>query len=331
VPRRAGLSIAVAMASYQGARFISDQLSTILRQSLTPKELVVSDDGSTDDTVEIAQSVIPGARERGIAMRVISHRGDRAVASNFHYAVSQTSAELVALADQDDFWLEGKLQALSAHFVGNPNLLMVHSDAELVDESGALIGIRVLDSLRITRAERSNLLTGQGIRALVRRNLVTGSTAMVRRELLELAGPIPEGWLHDEWWALVAASRGGLVLDPGVYQYYRQHSANQVGASKSGWQRLVQRFAEPQEEFRARHRIRHRGLEAFVESPSWSGSPEARQLLRGRLRHYTWQATLPASRPARLGHIARELLAGGYHRYRRGMFDALRDLFQPAP
>ncbi|MFZ9106169.1 MAG: hypothetical protein ACO2ZT_05865, partial [Pontimonas sp.] len=169
-----------------------------------------------------------------------------------------------------------------------------------------------------------------GIKALVRRNLVTGSTSMIRRDLVRRAGAIPSGWLHDEWWALVAATTDGLVLNPHTLGLYRQHDDNQVGATRSGWQRLMERFAEPQIEFRERHRERHEGLQAYVESPLWSGTEEAGSLIAGRLRHYQWQSALPASRAGRIPAILGRVAAGEYSRYRRGVFDALRDLLQPS-
>jgi glycosyltransferase involved in cell wall biosynthesis len=317
------------MATFNGGRFLEAQLRSILDQTRLPDEIVISDDGSTDDTVAIARSFRAEARRNGIRFAVVSHKRPSGVAANFSHAVSKIHSDLVALSDQDDVWLPNKLEILSGVLESDPSLLMVHSDAELVDELGKPLGMTVLESLRITGGEKHHLVTGHGIKAVVRRNLVTGSTAMIRRELVSRAGAIPEGWLHDEWWALVAATTDGLVLNPRTLGLYRQHDDNQVGATRSGWQRLMERFAEPQIEFRERHRVRHEGLQGYVESPHWSGTEEARSLLDGRLRHYQWQSTLPASRVARIPAVLGRFVVGEYSRYRRGAFDALRDLLQP--
>jgi len=323
------LNVAVAMATYNGGRFLEAQLRSILDQTRLPEEIVISDDGSTDDTLAIAQSFRAEAKRKGIRFSVVIHKGHSGVSANFSHAVSKTRSDLVALCDQDDVWLPNKLEILSGVLEPDPSLLMVHSDAELVDDSGKPLGMTVLESLRITGGERHNLVTGHGIKALVRRNLVTGSTSMIRRDLVARAGVIPSGWLHDEWWALVAATTDGLVLNPHTLGLYRQHDDNQVGANRSGWERLMERFAEPQTEFRKRHRERHKGLQGYVKSPHWSGTEEARSLIDGRLRHYQWQSTLPASRMARIPAILGRVAAGEYFRYRRGVFDALRDLMQP--
>ncbi len=323
--------VAVAMATFNGERFIAEQLESILYQTRLPNEIVISDDHSTDKTLAVAQKILePACAERGIDLTIVSHDGPAGVSANFHHAVSQTTADVIALADQDDVWHAAKLETLVSHFEALPELLMVHSDADLIDEAGESLGMGVLDSLRITGRERHDLVTSRGIRALVRRNLVTGQTALIRRSLVELSADIPEGWVHDEWWALVAASMDGLLLDPRVFQSYRQHPGNEIGASKSGWDRLKERFSEPQSAFRNRHRVRHQGLERFMDAPSWPGNEEATDLLRGRLRHYEWQAQLPASHLLRIGPILWKLMARDYSRYRRGFFDAMRDFLQPA-
>ena len=326
------LRVAVAMATFNGERFIAEQLESILSQTRLPDEIVISDDHSSDKTLAVAKKILePACAESGIDLTIVSHDGPAGVSANFHHAVSQTTADVIALADQDDVWHAEKLETLVSHFEALPELLMVHSDADLIDEAGELLGMGVLDSLRITGRERHDLVTSHGIRALVRRNLVTGQTALIRRSLIEVAGEIPEGWVHDEWWALIAASMDGLLLDPRVFQSYRQHAGNEIGASKSGWEELKERFSEPQSAFRDRHKVRHQGLERFMDAPLWPGHAEATNLLRGRLRHYEWQAQLPASQFLRLGPIVWKLVTGEYSRYRRGVFDAMRDFLQPAP
>jgi hypothetical protein len=72
------------------------------------------------------------------------------------------------------------------------------------------------------------------------------------------------------------------------------------------------------------------GLQAYLSSALWTGTEEARSLLEGRLSHYHWQATLPSPRIARIPSVMGRLFKGEYASYRRGAFDAMRDLFQPA-
>ena len=320
-------SLSVVMATFNGEAFIEAQLDSILSQTRLPDEIVICDDGSTDNTLAIVKRIKAQAAS-SVSWQVETNKTSLGVAGNFFHAATLATGDLIALADQDDWWVPGKLQTLENTLV-NKDALLVHSDAELVDEGGNLLGMSVTDSLRMTRGERRGLIAGRGLAQLVRRNLVTGHTVMMRRSVVEVAGEIPPGWLHDEWWALIAASHGRVVLCPQILGHYRQHEINQVGATRSGFARLMERFGEPQEDFRARHRIRHEGLAEYLETHESSVPEASSRLLRGRIAHYTWQATLSSSRLPRLGPVLWRVVTGNYHRYRRGIFDALRDLMQP--
>lgn len=322
-------TLSVVIATFNGEKFIDDQLHSILSQTRLPDEIVVSDDGSTDDTLEIIRT-----RQRQAPPEVSWQflKGDAPLgpAHNFLRGVRAARGDLIALSDQDDWWFPKKLATLEKVLLADPGLLLVHSDAELVDESGALTGVTLSESLRMTAGERRGLRRGRALRQLVRRNLVTGHTVVMKKQVVDMAGHIPEGWLHDEWWALIAAAHGGVVFYPGVLGHYRQHAVNQVGASRSGVAEARARFHETQEEFRRRHATRHEGLAAFLAEAGSRLPESSRALLAGRMNHYAWQASLPRAKMARAGKIAGRFFTGDYRRYRRGLFDALRDLMQPS-
>jgi glycosyltransferase involved in cell wall biosynthesis len=322
------LTVSVVVATFNGEKFLTEQLRSIIGQSRLPEEIVITDDGSTDATLDIVQRVKADAPGE-IAWRVVKQKTPLGVARNFAAGVAVATSNLVALADQDDWWAPDKLAILVTYFATDPSRLLVHSDAELVNESGRLLGMTLSDSLRMTRSERRGLIAGRALRQLVRRNLVTGHTVLMRRDVVRKAGEIPPGWLHDEWWALVAAGLGGAVFCPKALGHYRQHEVNQVGATKSGLARLMERFSEPQSAFRARHALRHEGLGRFLESTANPFDAQATRLLQSRISHYAWQATLSPSRLIRVLPILGRVVRGDYYRYRRGMFDALRDFFQP--
>jgi len=325
-----GPTVSVVVATFNGAPFLAAQLESILEQSRLPDQVVITDDGSTDNTLEVV-ALASRSAPQSIVWTVVENSGEsRGPAKNFESGVALATGDFIALADQDDWWFPKKLAVLESILTASPELLLVHSDADLVDQGGHLLGMTVLDSLRVTSGERRNLVRGGGLAALVRRNLVTGHTVMLRRQLLEMAGPIPPGWLHDEWWALVAAAHGQLRLYPKTLGHYRQHPVNQVGASRSGVKRLSERFREPQGEFRRRHDTRHDGLAEFLRRSGEHLPPESVALLSGRIDHYAWQAGLSPSRWARVFPIIGVMARGGYRRYRRGLFDAVRDLVQPS-
>ena len=105
--------ISVVLCTYNGARFVGEQVESILRQVPAPGELVLGDDASTDDTVALVERL---AAEHGVALVVRRHETALGVRGNFADALQHASGDLIALSDQDDIWHDGKLARLEAAF-----------------------------------------------------------------------------------------------------------------------------------------------------------------------------------------------------------------------
>jgi len=259
-------------------------------------------------------------------VRIDTHPHPRGPAQNFSQALSLASGELIALADQDDVWHPDKLATQVAWFGKDPGLLLLHTDALLVDRGGKPTG-SLFASLRVTRTERAALVGGQGIRALLRRNLVTGATVMLRSTLVDVATPIPAGWMHDEWLGLVAALHDGLAWDPAQLIHYRQHDANQVGASSLSAAEAKSRLGERRSVFFAKKRQRNQALIALLEaSPDWLLEHSA-ALLVAKMEHDQWRAELPDNRLHRIIPVLGRVPKGHYQRFARGYIDVVRDLW----
>ncbi len=320
-------SVSVALCTRNGAAYVAEQVRSILTQSPAPVELVVGDDASSDDTLEIVERTVAESGS-GVALRILRHDPPLGVVGNFAATIAATRGDLVALSDQDDVWASGKLAALTARFAADPDLLLVHSDARLVDGSGAPLGIALLDALEATRGERAGLERGDAFAVLLRRNLVTGATVVFRRRLLEAAAPFPADWVHDEWLAVLAAALGTLRLHPAPLIDYRQHGANEIGARKPTTADRMARLREEREE-RAARLVRR--SQALVDRLERVGAPPARvAAARAKLAHETARSRLPRARFARVPGILAGAVSGRYSRYSRGAIDILRDLAQPA-
>jgi glycosyltransferase involved in cell wall biosynthesis len=233
------------------------------------------------------------------------------VSGNFASALTKARGEFIALADQDDVWEPDRLEKALAHF--HDGVLLVHSDATLIDASGSPTGT-LMSALRLTSSERRNLLSGRALDALLRRNVVTGATTMIRSSLLEHALPIPEGWVHDEWLALVAAAQGGVVFQEDPLIRYRQHGNNEIGASKTDYDEATRRLREKRSEFFARKLRRNDGIAALLEKkPAWLDSV-AHSSLAAKVEFDQWRSTLPSSRVRRLVPVLRRWFTGHYGR-----------------
>ncbi|WP_298439771.1 glycosyltransferase family 2 protein [Geobacter sp.] len=220
--------VSIALATYNGARFLEEQLASLFAQSYPALEIIATDDGSSDGTVEILRRYEQEGRIRFVA-------NDRRLGfcRNFERALSLCSGEYIALADQDDVWDRGKIEILVRE-LGDSSL--IYSDAELIDAAGKPL------APSLVAASGIRPLAGHCFRELVCNSSVTGCTALFRRELLDLALPFPEEEpFHDWWLSLVASCRGGLrFLDTPLVRY-RQHAANAAGASEDAgfWERAV--------------------------------------------------------------------------------------------
>ncbi len=324
--------ISVVLCTHNGAEYVGRQVLSILTQDPEPGELVLGDDASTDGTVGIVEQLVEQHRAEGGRVELVVRRHDPAlgVVANFADALQQARGELIALSDQDDEWRPGKLAAVAAAFDADPSLLLVHSDARLVDAQGAPLGMTVLEALEITAGERAGLERGDAFATLLRRNLVTGATAVLRRELLAMAMPFPAGWVHDEWLAAIAAAAGTLRLLPQPLIDYRQHGANQIGARRPGMRDRWNKLREPREPRAARMVARSAALVDALVRLSGAIPPEHLAGARAALAHETRRRSLPRVRVARIPRVLASAARGEYARYSRGSIDVLRDLVQPA-
>jgi glycosyltransferase involved in cell wall biosynthesis len=218
--------VIVVLSAYNGARHIAEQIESIRAQSFTDWKLVVRDDGSTDDTVDIVNSL--SARDDRIEL-VTDARGNVGPWASFGELltiVHDRGADYVFLADQDDVWLPDKLKeqlSLLRSIENKPGL--IHSDLKIVDEDLREIHRSFIEF------QRSSYDASDPLRTLLIHNAVVGCTIGVNRALLDFALPIPRGAWHDWWLALSAAATGTIKCTRDSTVLYRQHSHNVVGGA----------------------------------------------------------------------------------------------------
>ncbi len=322
--------VSVALCTYNGARFVEEQIRSICAQTLPPHEIVLSDDGSSDDCVAVARRAheacvaSSGQRVSEIRLRVLQNQTALGVTRNFEQAIKACEGDYIALCDQDDVWHPEKLARLVGALQSGRRPSLVHADARLVDSQGRPLGATLFGSLAVSRAEFDQVHRGHAFDVLLRRNLVTGATTVFRRSLLEYALPFPADWLHDEWVGLVAAARGGVDLLEWCCIDYRQHGANQVGAGKLGLPGMVRKALAPRGDDAARRSVRAQLLVERLEVMAVPGPMVEKA--RMKLLHQLRRAALPRSRVARLFPIAREWASGRYASYDYGVQGVIRDV-----
>lgn len=220
--------ISILLATYHGERFLTEQLDSILAQSVTDWTLFVRDDCSTDGTSAILKEYAERYPDK---IRVtVADRPSGGAKWNFFQLCRTVRDDYVMLCDQDDVWLPDKIECtlhamkLLESEAGADVPLLVHTDLTVVDAQLNVLSDS-LCAFQSISPERNTL------RNVVVQNNVTGCTAMYNRALAEEIDEVPEVLVMHDWWiALLAAALGrtGFVARPTML--YRQHGGNSVGA-----------------------------------------------------------------------------------------------------
>ncbi|NUU04759.1 glycosyltransferase [Leifsonia sp. C5G2] len=318
--------VSVALCTHNGARYLADQLHSIAQQSRPVDELLVSDDDSTDTTVDLVEDFAERSADRA-NVSVTVNRPALGVTKNFESVLARATGDVVLLSDQDDVWDPDKARVLAAR-LDPARAQLVFTDATIVDGAGVSADETLFGNLRVSEAELAAVESGRAAETLLRRNIVTGATAGMTRRLIELALPIPESWVHDEWLAVSAAFLGDVLVDRRALTSYRLHGANEIGATRLGARAALGRLTESRSGRNARLLERARALaERYGDHPAVR--PDLREAVRAKLAHEEVRSAYPASRLRRVRPVLAQLRSGSYARFGLGAQDVLRDLVQP--
>ncbi|WP_164990415.1 glycosyltransferase family 2 protein [Agromyces albus] len=330
-PGSATPRVSVALGTHNGARYLREQLESILGQGHPVDEIVLSDDASGDGTVELAERVIEEHRAADAAtpaLIVLRNPTPLGVTANFEQALLAASGDVIALSDQDDVWHPDRVErALAAH-ARPAGAELVAAEARLVDDDGEPLGFTLFETLGVDAQLRRRLESDAAFDELLKRNVLTGATMMVRRELVLRAAPFPRSWVHDEWLAVVAAVGGGLAVVDEPLIDYRQHDANQIGVTRLGLGGRFGRLRAPRTERNERLLARASALSERLPQLA-TRNPMVAERVLDKLAHERVRSSLPSRRVARLGPVVREWRTGRYDRFGLGAQDVLRDLVQP--
>jgi glycosyltransferase involved in cell wall biosynthesis len=318
------MQLSVAMAVFQGAAYLGRQLESIAAGAVLPDELVVCDDGSTDSTPAIVERFAAAA-----PFPVRLQRSDRRLgtAANFARAIGLCRGEWIVLADQDDIWRPEKLARLRQAILRDPALALVFHDAELVGLRGEPLGRRLWQAVRFGRRQQRQVRAGRLLDALLRHNTVTGATMAFRACHRDLLLPIPEGWVHDAWIALVlsAIAPAAALAEPLVD--YRQHPAQQIGQPRRGLWAQYRRARERGVEHYDRLAAQYEAARERLLGAAPLARPDALQAIATKCLHFRAKARMRSSLAARVPLVLGELVRLRYARYSSGWRSLAQDLF----
>jgi len=199
--------VSVVLSTYNGEKYLAEQIDSILKQTDRPLELVISDDASTDRTKE----VLKGYADNPL-VTIFYQPKNLGLTRSFESACDHSKGELIAFSDQDDMWLPDKIEKLVAAIGDHP---LVYSDSLLVDENG--------NSQHKKLSDLKKMYSGEDSRGYVLYSCVWGHGMMITRELYEHCKPFPPGIHYDIWIAFSAFMKGGIKYLDEVLTHYRRH------------------------------------------------------------------------------------------------------------
>ena len=228
--------IAVLMATYNGEKYLAEQIDSLLNQTFQNWHLYIHDDGSKDGTVSLLKKYKEKNPDK---ITIIDAPPTGSAKNNFIFLLNKVEAPYIMFCDQDDVWVGDKIEKTYLYMKrieGNKPAL-VFTDLQVVDQSGYLI------APRMSRYQKLNLKKNKPEDFLAE-NVVTGCTVMINREMAALARKAvdPSRIIMHDWWMAIIAARFGVIscLDEPLIQY-RQHEVNSIGAKKLGKDYIIQR------------------------------------------------------------------------------------------
>ena len=279
-------SVSVALTTFNGAFYLAAQLKSLVDQSYPPLEIVVGDDGSLDDSLQIIDDF---TNTQSIPVRLVLNSSNLGYAENFMRVAELCEGDLIAFCDQDDVWRSDKLEMVAGVFAKSAGVMMVYHNADLVDESGSPTG-RTLRSLQEASHEGARL-------SLSPWKYPLGFTQTFRRRLLAYSGlrkttlnpynaAIPLA--HDQWVPLIANVIGSVhFLNENLAQY-RQHGGNQFGAgTRGGLLRKLGRKIARYSDYGSYAKVTAAIAEVLVGAATQEGEASRRTLSEGAERYRT--------------------------------------------
>lgn len=219
--------VEVLMATYNGAKYLQEQIESILAQTYKDFRIVIRDDGSTDDTILIIKKYVSKYPDKITFVEDNQKCGSSV--SNFMQLTTYAKEDYVMYSDQDDYWLPNKIEVtlnkmLEAEEKYGRNIpILVFSTYKPVDVNlNDIIQDASKNQIAKHKTNLSNLLV---------QNYVTGCLMMINKSLYSIAGDFSkEILMHDWWFALIASAMGEVCYIPECTMLYRQHEGNVVGA-----------------------------------------------------------------------------------------------------
>ncbi|MCX8533631.1 glycosyltransferase [Chryseobacterium luquanense] len=220
------VNISVALCTYNGEKYLSEQLDSIFLQSVYVDEIVICDDLSTDQTLEVIQSYLDKYPER---IKLIVNEQNLGYVKNFEKAISKTTGDLIFLSDQDDIWLKNKVETVLNEFKNHPTKNVFSHDLEILSENGEIIKTSFWESPNFKKQFNNAQILEY---LLFEKNVFPGMTLGITKNAKEEYFPLKKintTIIHDYEIVLKSCNDEKFMIIPEVLSSYRIHEGQNIG------------------------------------------------------------------------------------------------------
>ena len=206
------MNVSVVMATYNGEKYIREQIESVVKQLSTDDELIISDDGSSDGTKLIIQEYV----DRYENVKMIDGPG-KGVVENFSNAITKLTKDIVFICDQDDIWCDDKVETIKKTFEENKNIKVILHDAKVCDENGNIVSDETIFEKRKAK---------HGVLRNIIFSTYYGCCMAIRRDYIVSLLPLPENVLYDQYIGNCAEIDKCTLFVAKTLIYHREHNKN---------------------------------------------------------------------------------------------------------
>lgn len=351
-PSEPQTKVSVVVTTWNGSLFIDQQLESLLQQTRVPDEIVVADDGSTDDTLDRVRRFSARNELRWV---VLSAEANAGLLPNIERGLKAATGDIVFLCDQDDVWRSDKVASFLEAF-RDDSVSAVFSDASLVYADLQSLGVSLWQVEGFSHQEKEKVRSGRLMEILMERNIVQGASLAFRRRWLPAILPIPRDlhlrlWCHDGWIVAVLSALGRVVPLEQTTLDYRVHGNNQIARysrlnslrrwlprsgrtfarswvqSRNGGSLAAVRQRDLELQSRHMRLVLDRWREVKGTGEDGGQIAELIEWLDAALAHQERRRSFPTTLLSRWRAVRVERRIGGYESARGGWRRTLRDIF----
>lgn len=320
------MKISIAICTYNGEKYLLEQLESFAAQNRLPDEVVVCDDGSKDATREILTAF---AQKAAFPVKLHFNEENLGVVKNFEKIISLCEGDIICPSDQDDVWNADKLELIEAEFAKSADIGMVYADAEVVDENLESTGATMWQCINFDEDKRRDFRQGRAFDNLLRDGCVLGSSMAFRSVYNNAVLPIPLDvyFVHDNWIALVIAAVSDVSIVEKPLIKYRQHQ-NQAspGVKNNNESQLATAWKSSGRANVLEPVIKQLDILKKRLTARGNVSQEVIAKLTSAKKHFEIRSSLPKNALSRFRKVYGEYYAGNYNSYSNGFRSAIKDL-----